>query len=165
MRNLVIASALVLLFSSNAVAQTDPCTVALPPFTVTSGAPFTITWLMAPTVPASPTDPTLVPQRIDGFWIQIDTAARIKLPALTAGTPCPVGTPNAGKLPYTYRTLSGVSRGSHSARINAYNFVLDTNGNPTTTEQEGAAVTVPFAAADLTHTTPPLAPTNGIIRR
>lgn len=161
------AALTILLLSSatSAYAQTDPCAVAAPPFVVTSGAPYTITWLMSPQVPVSPTDPTLVPQRIDGFYLQIDLTARIRLNGLIPGTPCPAGNANAGKLPYSYRTLSGVPRGNHSTKISAYNFTLDANGNPTTIEQEGPAVTVPFAAADLTHTTPPLIPSNTIIRR
>jgi len=144
--------------------QIDPCTTAQPPFTVNSGAPFTIAWLMDAMVPASPTDPTLVPQRIDGYYLQIDSTPRVRLSGVIIGLPC-VGGPNLGKIPFTYRTTSGVSRGSHLAQLLAYNYILDVNGNPTTTEQEGPAVTVPFAAVDLTHTGPPRIPANVIIRR
>lgn len=156
-----------LIIPTSAFAQTDPCATATPPFVITSGAPYTITWLMDAQVPVSPTDPTLVSQRIDGYYLQVDLQVRTRLTSaqVTVGPPCSATTPNSGKIPTTYRTANGVSRGNHSVRINAFNFTLDANGNPTTTEQEGPAVTVPFDAVDPLQSTPPRAPTNGIIRR
>jgi len=166
-KSLLISVLLILSVAINGYAQTDPCATAIPPFTVNSGAPFTISWLMTAQVPASPTDPTLVNQRIDGYYVQVDLGTRTRIvPAnYTVGAACLSTSPNPGKIPTTYRTVSGVSRGSHTYKIVGFNFVLDANGNPTTTEQEGTAVVIPFVAADLIHITPPLIPNNPIIRK
>ena len=166
MRQILFTGVFVLLATS-ASAQTDPCATATPPFIVTSGAPYTITWLMDAQVPASPTDPTLVNQRIDGYYLQIDLQTRVRITSaqVTVLPPCSATTPSSGKIPTTYRTSSGVSRGNHTARLNAFNYLLDANGNPTTTEQEGPVVTVPFDAADPLQSTPPRLPGNVIIRK
>jgi hypothetical protein len=159
--------AIILALPINAFAQSDPCIAAAPPFVVSSGAPYTVTWLMDAQVPVSPTDPTLVNQRIDGYYLQIDlqTRTRITSAQVTVLPPCSATTPNSGKIPTVYRTTSGVTRGSHTARLAAFNFTLDVNGNPTTSEQEGPAVTVPFDAVDPLQSTPPRIPGNVIIRK
>lgn len=154
-------------FALPANAQTDPCLSAVTPFIVTSGAPYTVTLLMDAQVPVSPTDPTLVDQRIDGYYLQIDLQIRTKLTIsqVTVLPACGSATPNPGKIPTTYKTISGVPRGSHTLKLNAFNFTLDANGIPTTTEQEGPVVSTPFVAADLLQSTPPRVPTNIIIRK
>lgn len=166
LRRVLFAAAIVLMLSSMAFGQSvqDACNTAIGPFTVTSGSPFYVLWTMDATVPASPTDPTPVPHRVDGFYLQIDTQTRVDI-APTRGTACPSGSPQAGKIPYIFRTTSGVARGSHTARIQGWNFAVDQDGNPTTVRQEGAVTSIPFAAVDLVQTGPPTAPTNGSIRR
>lgn len=160
MRKLVLVLVL-LLVSTKAYAQLDPCTTAAPPFVVNTNIPFTLTFLMDAQVPVSTTDPTLVNQRIDGFYFQIDSLAEIKIGA-TFGAAC---TNVANKIPYSYRTLAGISRGNHTAKLTPFNFVLDAIGLPTTVEQRGPIATVPFAAVDLTNVGPPLPPTNLIIKK
>jgi hypothetical protein len=154
--------------SSTVSAQNvqDAC-VVIPPgtvFTVTSGAPFTLMWIMPATGPASATDPTPVPMRIDGFYLAIDTGNRMSISAMQ-GSPCPAGTPNAGKIPYMHRTTSGVARGSHEARLTAWNYIVDSNGNSTGVPQDGETTIVPFGAVDAVMQGPPPAPTNTSIRR
>jgi len=148
-------------------AQTDPCQSATPPFVVTSGRPFTAVWLMDAMVQANPpTDPTLVPARIDGFYLQIDSQPRVDTGPIAPSAPCPVGTPNAGKLPFSWTSsVGGVSRGTHTFTVRGWNFQLDTQGVPTTTRQEGVVASIPFSAVDLVQVGAPLAPTNAIIRR
>ena len=140
----------------------DPCQTAVPPFVVTSGSPVWISWV-APAIVTTPDGD--VPNRIDGFYLQIDTAPRQDLGPLPAGAPCPSGTPQAGKLPFAYRTLSGVPRGSHEARITPWNLQLDAAGNPTSVRQEGPILLIPFVAADPVLTGPPPALSNGRIVR
>ena len=135
-----------------------------PNFTVTSGSPYTVEWIMDATVPASATDPTLVPHRIDGFYLQIDAGTKADIKP-TPGAPCPVGSVQAGKIPYIYRTTSGVARGSHTLTLSAYNFALGADGTPTTTRQEGPAVSVPFVGVDPVRVGPPTAPLGVIIKR
>lgn len=165
MRQIVCVVAVLLATVSTASAQ-DTCTpvAAGTVFTVTSGKAPTVSWLMAATVPTSATDPTPVPQRINGFTVQINTATPVDVnPA--AMTPCPSGTTNAGKVPYMLTLQSGVPKGNHTLTVKAWNFVLDASGNPTTQRQESAAVSIPFVAGDLLQYGPPQTPTNGIISR
>ena len=162
MKKLIVLVGLLLMLAAPVAAQTDPC-VAVPAgttFTVTRGAPFTAAWVMDAKVPVSDTDSTLVNARIDGFYLQIDTGARqrVVLPLPT------VACPN-GQLPFSWRSPSGVSRGSHTFKITAFNFVLNPDGTPTTVEQESAAVSVPFAAVDLVRVGPPSPAKNVIIKR
>ena len=140
----------------------DPCETTVPPFVVTSGSAYWITWVLPATV-STPQGP--VPQRINGFTLQIDATPKLDLGALVPGAPCPAGTPQAGKLPFVYRTLSGVARGSHTATLIAWNFTLDASGNPTTTKQESGPLTIPFAAVDPILTGPPSTPEAGAIKR
>jgi hypothetical protein len=146
------------------VQQADPCVVGAGASVLTSGAPFTLTWVMDAQVPASPTDPTFVPQRINGFVLQIDGGAKQDI-APTSGPPCSAGSLYAGHIPYSYRSVTGVSKGAHSATVTAWNFILDDAGNPTYTRQEGPAVSVPFSAVDLMRLGPPSGAKNVIIRK
>lgn len=156
-----------LMFPSMAAAQADPCAVASAgPFTVSSGAPFTVTWLVPTTVPASATDPTPVPNRIDGFTVQVNNGVETDIGKATELPPCPASSPNAGKIPYSYRTVSGVSKGSYTFSVRAWNYVLDpVTFQPTNGKQGSAAVSIPFAAVDPVLLGPPPAPLNGIIKR
>jgi len=144
----------------------DPCVAAAPPYTVTSGAPFTVAWLMAPTVPFSPTNPTPVPNRHNGFYLQIDSTMRQDIGKPSAGAPCPAGTPRAGFLPYSFRTSQGVSRGAHTVVITPWNFTLAADGTETTQRQDGEASSIPFDAGDPTVLTgPPGPPQNGSVKQ
>lgn len=138
------------LISAGPVWAQDPCTTQIGPFIVTSGAPYTVTWLADALVPTSPSDSTLIPNRVNGYTIQIDAGPKVDVGLPTAGPTCPSGTPNAGKNPYSYRSANGVTRGSHTLSHRAWNYVLDAAGLPTTVVQESAAVVVPFTAADPT---------------
>lgn len=153
-----------LLLSVTPVAAQQECVNTSGPFQVNSGAPYTITWLMDAQVPVSSTDPTLVPQRIDGFFLQIDGGPKVDLGPLVSTGVCGAGS-NVGKLIYTFRTSSGVPRGSHNAAISGWNFVLDSNGAPTTTKQEGIALVIPFDAVDPIRLGPPTAPLNGQVKK
>jgi hypothetical protein len=155
---LSLACLAVLWLSSPAFAQ-DACQTAIAPFQVTSGAPFTVSWVMDSTVALSATDPTPVPQRIDGHYLQIDNGPRLEL-LIAPGLPCPTGTPMAGKLPYVFRSASGVSRGAHTATVTPWNYALDAAGLPTTFRQEGPAVSAPFAGVDPVQFGPPAGPSN-----
>ena len=135
------------------------------PFLVTSGAPFTVMWLMLDTVPASATDPTLVPNRYNGFYIQIDGGPKTDIGLATAAAACLSTTPHPGDIPFSYRTPTGVARGQHSLKISAWNFALDGAGNPTTTKQESVVVTLPFTAGDPILFGPPGTPFNVAITK
>jgi hypothetical protein len=164
----LVVACVSLFLSVHVLAQAvDACQASVSPFTVTSGAPFTVAWVMDPLGPVSATDPTLVPQRIDGYSLQIDSGPKQDLivAALAAVAPCPVGTPMAGKIPYQVRTASGVGKGNHTASLSAWNFVLDSAGNPTTTRQEGSAVSIPFVGVDPVQAGPPNRPLNLGIKR
>ena len=147
---------------------TDPCQ-AIPAgtnFVVTSGSPFTVAWVMDATVLADD-GVTQVPQRINGFYLRIDAGAKLDIPTL-AGAPCPAGTQQAGKIPYTHRTSTGVARGPHNAYLSAWNFAQDCSSGTcvdTSVRQESAVATVPFAAVDPRHTGPPRVPANVVISR
>ncbi|MDQ3525805.1 MAG: hypothetical protein M3451_12225, partial [Chloroflexota bacterium] len=149
-----------LLAATMAQAAADACSAPSGAFTVSSGAPFTVTWVVPATAPTSATDPTPVPNRINGFNLQIDSGVKQNIGLPTAGPACPAGTAHAGKIPYSYRTTSGVAKGSHTLSLSAWNYALDASGNPTTTQQESAAVSVPFAVVDLVQTGPPVPPVN-----
>jgi hypothetical protein len=165
LRVLSIATLLCGLLALPASAQTDPCAAAQPPFVITTGAPFTVSWLVAPTTNKSATDTTQVPNVVAGFYVQIDALPRTRTLLAQAGQPCVTG-PNVGWIPYTLRNSSGVSRGSHTFKVAAFNFAVDpVTGAPTLTEQESAAVAIPFDAADPAITQPPPAPVSNLIIR
>jgi hypothetical protein len=141
---------LYLLFASVVSAQTnqDACVPSPGPFTVTSGRPFTVLWTVPPTEPRAVDDPTPVPTRWDGFYIQIDSDPRQSVTVL-AGSACPAGTPLAGHIPFLYRNEFGATRGQHWLRVTLWRFKKDENGNTTTERAESDALTIPFSAADV----------------
>lgn len=129
-------------------------------FVVTSSGRPTVLWLMDAQVPANPpTDMTLVNQRVNGFYVQLNALTRIDTGLLTPVT-CPSGNANAGKLAYAYQYPNSVPAGKHTISVRGWNFVLNPDGTPTTTRQEGSLVSVPFTAADAFHVGPPNAPLN-----
>lgn len=162
----VIVGFLLVANSAYAQAQTvvDACTIDTGPFVLQSGAPFSVAFVMDAKVPISTTNPTLVDQRVDGIYYQIDSQTIVTNMTPTKGVPCPAGNVNAGKIPYIFQ-LQGVTRGEHTIRLWGWNYKLDSNGLPTTTRQEGAPTITPFTVVDPTHETPPTKPTNVIIRR
>jgi len=131
------------------------------PFTVTSGSPFTVQWIMADTVAENN---TTVPTRIEGFYLQIDGGEKFDIGKATALTTCPsTSTVYPNDLPFSFRTTSGVARGQHTLKISAWNFVLDSAGDPTTTKQESVVASIPFVAGDPIQYGPPVSPTNVVI--
>lgn len=168
MKKILVATLMLLALSAlPAQAQSqDVCTtVSTPPFTLTTGAPYTIAWLMDATVPLSDTDPTLVPQRIDGFTIQVDAGVKQEIGVPAAST-CATGTLNAGKLAYSFRTASGVAKGSHTLTLTPWNFAIDpVTGAITTTVAPGPPVAIPFVVVDPVRVGPPTAPKNAKVKR
>jgi hypothetical protein len=131
------------------------------PFTVTSGAPFTIQWIMADTVIEGS---ATLPSRYNGFYIQVDGGEKYDIGMATAMTTCPSTSASyANDKPYSYKTPSGVTRGNHTLKISAWNFTLDGNGDPTTNKQESVVASIPFSAGEPTQTGPPVSPTNVVI--
>jgi hypothetical protein len=170
MKRILLISVVVILLPALASAQTMPpevCNVGVQPFVVPSGAPFGVTFVMPASVQVSATDPTQVPLRVNGYTAWIDAGPRheISPTPVGAGDPCPQGTSFAGQRPFEFRVPEGVSRGTHTFTLVAWNWKLDALGNPTSIRQEGPAVVVPFVGADPVHEGPPPAPKNVIIRR
>jgi hypothetical protein len=161
---LLVFLILAILAPSLALAQDNPCGTAAGTYTIYSGAPYTATWLVEPTTTVSASDPTVVPARYDGFYVQVDTQPRSKVTPV-AGAPCPAGNNQTGMIPYVLRVASGVSKGAHTFTVTAFNYLLDANGAPTAIEQESAAVSVPFAAVDPVALGPPKPIRNAIIKR
>lgn len=160
---LLIVLLLVLFGTPRLKAQTLPeACVIVPPgttFTLTGASAPLFSWTMNELVPVSSTDPTLVPQRMDGFYVQVDSLTRIDTGKLTPAT-C-----GDGRLAFTFRWPSNVPRGNHTGSVRGYNFALDSSGNPTSTRVEGAITTVPFAVVDPVHTGPPEAPANVKVKK
>lgn len=134
----------------------DACAVVPPGtvFTLLGAAAPLILWTMPSTMPVSSSDPTLVPARYDGFYVQIDA-----LPRIDTGT-LPSSACSSGEWGYSFRWPTSITRGSHVASVQGWNFALDAGGNPTTTRQEGAITTAPFVVADPLPTGAPSAPRN-----
>lgn len=128
------------------------------PWLVTSGSPFTAAWIMADTT-VDPNGVT-VPNRVNGFYFQIDSGPKTDIAMATALTACSSTSPKPGDIPYTYRTTSGVARGPHTLKVSAWNFTLDGVGNPTTTRQESVVASIPFTAGDPILFGPPTSPLN-----
>lgn len=133
-----------------------------PPFIVTTGAPFQVTWLMDDMATENNVS---VPNRVDGFYLQIDASAKVDIGKPPAGPPCSTTSYHPGDFPYTYKTATGVAKGNHTLKISAWNYVLDGNGNATTNRQESTVVSVPFSAGDPTLYGPPIAPLSVVITR
>lgn len=132
------------------------------PFTVTSGAPFNVSWIMMDTVTENG---ITVPNRYEGFYLQIDGGPKSDIGLAKALPACSVTSQKPGDIPYTYLTTQGVSRGTHTLKISAWNFILDGNGDPTTTKQESVVTQVPFSAGDPVLFGPPAQPGSVIISR
>lgn len=165
MRARILTVLILIAVAAPASAQTvvgDACTTATGPFTVTSAKPFTVTWVQDAKVPASPTDPTLVDERINGFTYSLDGAAPVDFTP-QSGAACAAGTSQAGRIPYLFVMPSGMAKGAHTISITAWNFVLNADGTPTTTRQLGVPTSVPFVGIDPMKTGPPLSPKNGKI--
>lgn len=140
---------LVLTCPALAAAQTPPqVCISANIDVIQSGQNFTISWTMQQLVPASPTDPTLVQHRYNGFFEQIDLAAPVAVPLTTEIGVCPQGTPRQGDKIYQYRTTSGVAKGNHILKVWAWNYALNADGSPTSVVQEGTVITTNFDAAD-----------------
>jgi hypothetical protein len=135
------------------------------PMVIQSGAPPLVIWTMEPTVPASTTDPTPVPNRYNGFYIQVDTAPRLDIGLPQAGAACPAGSLRAGDIPFAYRMPQGFSRGNHTMIVTTWNFAVDDLGNPTTTKQEAATAAIPFVVVDPILRGAPGKPVSPIIKR
>lgn len=134
-------------------------------FTVTAAAPFTVGWVMDATVPVSDVDQIQVPQRINGFFVQIDNGPKQNIGLPPAGAVCPTGTVQQGKIPYNYRAQFGGAKGPHTLLVSGWNFKLDASGNPTTVVEGGPVVSIPFSAVDPVRFGPPTAPIVTIIKR
>lgn len=132
-------------------------TTAIPPFTVKSGAPITIEWIMADTAMENGVN---VPNRYDGFYVQIDSGPKEDIGKATALAACSNASQKPGDVPYTYKTKNGVTRGSHNLHLSAWSFTLDGAGNPTTNRQESAVTITPFSAGDPVMSGPPISPVN-----
>ncbi len=147
MKTVIVTIAIILLTAQSVKLQDDACFTAAPPYVITSNAPYTVKWLME----FSP----------DGFYLRIDAQPKLKLSVVIIGQACFPDTPNPGKIPHSYRSLAGLPRGFHTARLTAYNFVLGSDGKPTTVEKEGPAMTILFSAIDPVVISPiPMTPTN-----
>lgn len=136
-------------------------------FAVTSGRPYRIGWVLPATGPANASDPTPVPNRVNGFYVALDdqqAKVDIGLPA-PAGPPCPAGTSYAGMIPYEHTMSAGVGRGEHRVFVSAWNYVVAPNGIETLVKQESEVASVPFVGVDLMMYGPPMGPINPVIKR
>lgn len=147
-----------LLLSAALLQAVNPCdTNVQGPFIVTSARSFTVQWCTTST--RQNADGTAVPERIDGFYFVLDGGVKQDIGMATALGLSSITNRHA----WQYAMPSGVSRGDHSAGIIAWNFLLDSDGQPTTTRVESAPTVVPFSAVDPVSNQPPLAPTGGRI--
>jgi hypothetical protein len=163
----VLTLLLVLLPASAEAQIVDPCAAVAPgtTFVVSSTRPARLYWLMDATVPANPpTDMTLVPHRIDGFYVQVNALPQTDTGKLTP-TICPAGNSNAGKLALTMTLPAPLAAGSYTLSVKGWNFQLDVKGVPTTTRQNGVALVVPFLVIDPQQEGPPLVPVNLLVSR
>jgi hypothetical protein len=137
----------------------NPCdTNGTGPFIVISARSFTVQWCTAVT---RVDNGNIVPERIDGFYLTLDTGAKMDIAMAVSLGLSSVTNRNA----WQYVIPSGLARGEHTAALAAWNYVLDVNGNPTTARAESAPAVVPFTAVDPVSNQPPLAPTGGRIIR
>lgn len=153
----------------------DPC-VSGGADILTTGKAFSVKWTMAQTVQASASDPTLVPNRYNGFYLQIDAVPEVDVPLTTSEIGiCPAGTARQGDKIYQYNS-QGVQKGNHTLTVLSWNWapLLNPDGTPqlnpdgtpkysTTQRLRGAPAVVPFSANDALVPTllgPPPAPFN-----
>ncbi len=148
---------------SSAQAQTIDCDAAAPttPGTITTGRPYTIAFCIPSVIAVANPDGTStdVPNRVDGYTAVLDGGAPSELGKLPAGTP----SPTLKLQPVSYRTNSGVAKGTHTVVITPWNCPLDATGNPPATcttaqHQNASPVSIPFVATDviLTGAPPPI---------
>lgn len=170
MKRVVLALMLLLLTTASVYAQ-DPCATAPPPPDVlTAGRPYTVTWAELQNVVVNGTS---TPNRIDGFAVSIlnQAGTAIVQAETDIGKPPQVncGTTRWG---FTWNSPTGIAKGSYIFAIRAYNFVLDANGNPTTTKQysatspltTGSTARRPFDVVDPVLLTAPPEPTDIRVR-
>ena len=165
MKRWLVVVAVLLLGTPPAAARQDHVLCSqnpVGPFTVTSGAPFGVAWIMHDTATENG---ITVPNRYNGFYVQIDGGAKADVGMAVAQPACSPSSLKPGDIPYTYRTPSGVARGTHTLKISAWSFTLDGNGNPTTTKQESLVTSVPFSAGDPILFGPPSQPQSVLITK
>lgn len=161
MKKLLITVGLALGIASIASAQSnqDPC-ISGGVETITTGKDFTAKWTMQQQQAASPTDPTLVPHRYNGFYLQVDGLPEVEIPLSAESGTCPQGSPRQGDKVYT-TTVKGVQKGNHSLTILAWNWApeLNPDGTPkynpdgtpifsTTQRLRGQPAITPFPVVD-----------------
>jgi hypothetical protein len=134
-------------FSSNAMAQTADqiasCNSVTGIFEIQGNAVWGYTFTMAQLVPASDTDPTLVPHIYNGFIMQVDTLAEQDMAMGEVLGICPNGTQRAGDKIYKIIVNNvKLNRGDHILHLWAWNN--DENGQ----KRGGDIVSVPFVASD-----------------
>jgi hypothetical protein len=158
-RTLIALVAFLALASPLAAQTANPCdTNATGPFIVTSARSFLIQWC---TVSTRVEGGSIVPERIDGFYLTLDTGPKTDIAMAT-----PLGLSTiTNRYAWQYAIPSGVTRGTHTAAIVAWNYVLDFAGNPTAQRVESAAAVVPFSAVDPVSDQPPLMPSGARIVR
>lgn len=122
-----------------------------------TGRTVTFGWVMPATITVTTSDGTMtaVPNRVDGFYVQVDNGAKQDIGLATSGAPCASG-PYTGYTPYMWTTSYGFQKGSHTFVATAWNFKLDpVTGAKTTDRQEGAATSFPFDVIDVVVDVPP----------
>lgn len=131
----------------------NPCDTNDPgPFLVTSARAFTFQWCTAHTRVDSG---ITVPERIDGFYVVLDTGVKTDI---GKGTFLGLSTAT-NRDAWQYIFGSGVQKGDHTVTVIAWNYVLDGFGVPTTQRVESAPAVIPFTAVDPISKSAPLAPT------
>lgn len=146
-------------------AVQDACTNATQPFVVTAGAPFYVGWTMNDKETDSNNVQFTV--RADGFYISYHLTGYVDIGAPAPGPICPTGTTNAGRVPYIYRTTSGVPKGGpYTFSIKAWRYAPDPiTGQPTQQKEETLPASVPFTAVDPIYTGPMTKPVISFIRK
>ena len=163
MKKILLTALALSAFAIPVSAQTIDCDAAAPttPGVVRTGQPYTVAFCVPSIVTTTDGD---VPNRIDGFTMQVDATAPFEAGKLTLGTPAPTT-----KLsPVTYRTTAGVQKGSHTIIVTPWNYPLMPDGStPDTTKphQNGPSVSIPFVANDPVLSTAPPAIQKGRVSR
>jgi len=150
-------------------AQTIDCDAPAPtvPTTITTGRPYTIAFCLPPTTVTNPDNTTSdVPSRVEGYTAVLDGGAPVELGKLVAGAPAPT----TKMQPVSYRTSTGVPKGTHNVFVTPWNCPLDAvTGLPTTCtvaqRQNASPVSIPFVATDQALGGPPPAIQKGRIVR
>jgi len=123
--------------------QIISCNQVVQNFEIQGNSPWAYTFTMAQLVPASDTDPTLVPHIYNGFTMQIDTFAEQDMGTGEVLGICPNGTQRAGDKIYKIVVNNvKLDKGNHTLHLWAWN--TDENGQ----KRGGDPVNVPFVAVD-----------------